>query len=188
MKYAVIVLVSILILGGQCNGSGITENKNSLFERNLYGPLEFCTAKDMFRGFFTGTEPDPTVANSKCQHYFPDVEEQFHKMIDSFNSTVWVPSQTFYFLDQAVIFIDRYALWMRYCEFGQMFTKLDNSIETLEGITTVFYKIILNYAKILTTLGDVTTNFQAGKCYEMFRALGVIFHIVFDFTVPEDII
>ena len=150
-------------------------------------PFDFCTANTFVRGFFTGTEPDPKVPNSKCVMYFPELETQFNKLVDSFNMTALIPTRALGVLDNTATFINRFALWMRYCEFGQLFGKLDNTLETLEGFVSVFYRFTLNYSKVFIQLGDLSVGYQAKNCFNMMKAMGVIFSILFDFQVPEDI-
>lgn len=139
-------------------------------------------------GFFTGTEPDPIVPNSRCVLYFPTLQAQAILVWSQLNFTALFPGNAIRILDDTFTLINRYSQWQTYCQFGTLFTKLDNTIETFEGITTAFYRMVMNYAAVLVKLGDFTTNMQAGKCFLMARAVGEIFKIVFDFKVPEDVI
>uniref|UniRef100_A0A7S3J2E6 Uncharacterized protein n=2 Tax=Euplotes harpa TaxID=151035 RepID=A0A7S3J2E6_9SPIT len=107
---------------------------------------------------------------------------------NAFNMTLLIPSNMFKFLDDSATFINRYSLWQGYCMFGTMFTKLDNAIETFEGITGVFYKIILNYATMLIKIGNFSTAYSSSKCRDMFKAVGEIFKLAFDFVIPDDIV
>lgn len=137
-------------------------------------------------GFFTGTEADPSIPNSKCVMYFPTVVNQLELVIKEFNLTSLVPVNGLKLIDDFYTLINRYSLWQGYCQFGTMFGKLDNTIETFEGLTTAFYRLIMNYATVLVKLGDLTTAFNNQQCFTTFRALGELFKMVFDFRVPED--
>lgn len=139
-------------------------------------------------GFFTGTEPDPLVPNSRCVTYFPTLKQQIDLVISQLNVTALIPTNTFRLLDSMATFVNRFALWQEYCTFGTLFTRLDNTVETFEGLTTAFYRVILNYSTVLVKLGDLTTNFNNQRCFNMFRAMGEIFSIVLNFNVPEDVI
>ena len=151
-------------------------------------PLGWCSVEDIVMGFFTGTEPDPVVPNSKCVTYFPNLQDQFELITSQLNMTLLFPTNTFRLLDTSATFVNKFALWQTYCTFGTLFTRLDNTIETLEGLTTAFYRVIMNYARVLVKIGDFTTALSGQKCFEMSRAVGEIFSMVFDFQVPEDII
>jgi hypothetical protein len=151
-------------------------------------PLSWCTVEDVVMGFFTGTEPDPVVPNSKCVTYFPTLQTQFGLITSQLNITLLVPTNTFRFLDTSATMVNKFALWQTYCTFGTLFTRLDNTIETLEGLTTAFYRVIMNYAKVLVKIGNFTTAFNAQKCFAMSQAVGEIFSLIFDFQVPEDVI
>jgi hypothetical protein len=139
-------------------------------------------------GFFTGTEPDPTVPNSKCVTYFPTLSDQFELVMSELNLTSLIPYKAIGVVDHAATLINKYALWQNYCTFGTLFTTLDNTIETFEGITAAFYRVVLNYAKVLTKVGDITTAFNQGNCFNTFKGVGEVFKIVLSFSVPEDII
>jgi hypothetical protein len=139
-------------------------------------------------GFFTGTEPDPVVPNSKCVTYYPTLHTQIELILSELNFTALIPTHAFKLIDDSATLINRYSLWQTYCTFGTLFTKLDNTIETFEGITTAFYRLIMNYSKVLVRVGDLTTALNNKECFKMFRAAGEIFSLVFEFQVPEDII
>uniref|UniRef100_A0A7S3N9U3 Uncharacterized protein n=1 Tax=Euplotes harpa TaxID=151035 RepID=A0A7S3N9U3_9SPIT len=139
-------------------------------------------------GFFTGTENDPVVPNSKCVTYFPNLKTQYSMIINELNSTLLIPTNAVKCLDDVATLINRYSLWQGYCIFGTLFTKLDNVMETLEGVTNLFYKLILNYAKVLVKLGEFSNSYNEKKCFNMFRSLGEIFGLVLDYHVPEDIV
>ena len=156
--------------------------------KHLTAFLDFCDIKSAIQGFFTGCEPDPDVANSKCVTYYPSLEVQVALLIEGFNMSLVIPTNFIGYVDHSATLINRYALWQEYCVFGELFTKLDNTIETFSGITTLAYKFILNYAQILVQVGDLTTKFQDGECFDMFKALGIIFHILFEYEIPEDIV
>ena len=168
---------------------------SNIFDEFIFGEdspinniLSFCTIKEATQGFFTGCESDPEVANSKCVTYYPDLEKQVKKIMDDVNATVFIPTQTVNLIDDITIGINRYALFQKYCEFGQMFTKLDNVLESFAGITTFFYKIILNYATLIGKFSDISTHYKEEKCQEMFKDVGMVFSKLLDFEVPEDIV
>lgn len=138
-------------------------------------------------GFFTGTEPDPKVPNSKCVMYFPDVREMVENIIKQLNITSLLPYNALQLVDDSATLLTRYAQWMKYCIFATLFTRLDNTFETFEGLTTAFYRIILNYSTVLVKIGDFSTSMAASNCRGMFQAVGEIFKLVFQFEVPEDI-
>ena len=150
--------------------------------------MEWCTVENVVMGFFTGTEKDPSVPNSKCVTYYPNLHDQIEIIIAELNFTALIPTNTLRLIDDSATLINRYSLWQTYCIFGTMFTKLDNTIETFEGITTAFYRLIMNYSKVLVKIGDLTTALNNKECFKMFRAAGEIFALVFEFNVPEDII
>ena len=139
-------------------------------------------------GFFTGTEPDPGVPNSKCVLYFPELKRQFDLVIDSLNVTSLIPTNAVALLDNALIFVKRFSAWQTFCEFGVMFTALDNTFESISGFTTAFYRIIMQYNTVLIKVGNFTQAFNTKKCFDMARAVGEIFSIAFDFHVKEDIV
>lgn len=139
-------------------------------------------------GFFTGTEKDPSVPNSKCVTYYPNLQAQIDIIINEFNLTALIPTNGLKLIDDLATLVNRYSLWQTYCVFGTLFTKLDNTIETFEGITTAFYRLIMNYAKVLVKVGDLTTALNNKECFKMFRAAGEIFSMVLEYNVPEDII
>lgn len=118
--------------------------------------------------------------------YFPTVVNQLELVIKEFNLTSLIPVNGLKLIDDFYTLINRYSLWQGYCQFGTMFGKLDNTIETFEGLTTAFYRLIMNYATVLVKLGDFTTALNNQQCFTMFRSLGELFKMVFDFRVPED--
>ena len=154
----------------------------------MKSPLDWCTIEQAVMGFFTGTERDPTVANSKCVTYFPTLTEQLNLVISELNITSLIPFNAIKLMDDGATLINKYALWQNYCIFGTLFTKLDNTIETFEGLTTAFYRIILNYAQVLVKVGDFSTAYSKADCRNMFKAMGEIFKMVLEFEVPEDIV
>ena len=139
-------------------------------------------------GFFTGTETDPAVANSRCVTYFPILKGQLNLVIDGFNSSLIIPTRFIAWLDTLSTLINRYALWQNYCVFSTLFTRLDNTISTFEGLTTVFSRYIFNIALVQAQISDVNTYLGNGDCFKMMRAVGIIFSTVLDFNVPEDIV
>lgn len=128
------------------------------------------------------------VMNHKCVMYFPEVLKQLNLVISEVNATALLPVNALRLLDHTFTFINRYALWQGYCTFGTLFGKLDNTIETFEGFTTAFYRVIMNYAKVFVKIGDFTSALNNKQCNPMAKAVGEIFGMVFDFQVPEDII
>ena len=90
-------------------------------------------------GFFTGTEKDPTIANSKCVIYFPQLLEQANLVVNGFNTSLTIPSNFFGWASEVSTLIIRYSLWQNYCTFGSMFGALDNIFSTLEGFAGAFY-------------------------------------------------
>ena len=139
-------------------------------------------------GFFIGTEPDPVVPNSKCVLYFPTLKNQIDAVITGFNTTLIIPTKFVGWLDSAFTLVNRYALWQGYCQFGTLFTSLDNVLETFDGITTVFYRVIFNYSTILIFLGDLTAAYNSKDCRGTFKAIGQVFSLALNFNVPEDIV
>ena len=150
--------------------------------------FETCTVEDVVMGFFTGTESDPTVTNSLCVRYYPELHAQIELIISELNSTLLVPYNFLQLIDDSATLINKYSVWQNYCVFGTLFTALDNVLETFDGITTVVYRFILGYAEVLTKIGNLTTAYTDGECRETFQAAGEIFSILFAFNVPEDII
>lgn len=150
-------------------------------------PWEFCSIKDAVQGFLTGTERDPTVANSRCVIYFPDLQNQFNNVIGGVNATLVVPTNFVGWLIDVVALINRYALWQNYCVFATLFTRLDN-IMTLEGLTTVFSRGLINSGLLTTHFASFNTAWTGSQCIPMMKAAGTIFSILLDFNVPEDIV
>ena len=139
-------------------------------------------------GFFTGTESDPDVANSRCVTYFPILQGQFSLVVDGFNSSLVIPTRFIAWIDNVFTLINKYALWQNYCVFSTLFTRLDNTISTFEGLTTVFSRYIFNIALIQVQISDMNTYWGASDCFKMMRSVGIIFSTVLDFNVPEDIV
>ena len=44
--------------------------------------------------------------------------------------------------------INKYVLWMSYCEFGLLFTRIDNTIESMSGLTNAFFKFSIHYQQL----------------------------------------
>ena len=186
MKSIVILAVLLSI----CISVSASENSGKLLQdfRDPKFPLDFCTVTDAVQGFFTGTEKDPSVANSRCVIYFPTLLEQANIVISGVNSTLLIPTHFFAWLQTGVTLINRYSLWQNYCTFATIFTQLDNSVQNTEGLIGVLYKFVLNNAKITETFTELQEHFNGGRCFDMFLSSGKIFSLLFDFNVPEDII
>ena len=139
-------------------------------------------------GFFTGTEKDPSFPNSRCVEYFPVLASTFDRFINGVNITLIYPPNFFSWIQSGVSVVNRYALWQSYCTFDSLFTDLDNSVQTMEGVTNVIYRLIMNYANILSASADVTVAFNDRHCKPMFIGIGRIFSYLLEFNVPEDIV
>ena len=151
-------------------------------------PLDFCTIQDAVQGFFTGTEEDPSVANSRWVIYFPTLQEKLNTVVSGINTTLIIPTHFFAWLQEVVTLINRYSLWQNYWTFATMFTQLDNTVQTPEGLISLVYKFVLNQAKFQEQIAIFTENFKAGNCFEMSLGAGGVFSALFQFNVPEDII
>ena len=84
--------------------------------------------------------------------------------------------------------INRYVQWMSYCQFGLLFTRLDNTIESTSGLTNAIFKYSLNTKVINTLAQTVQAAYDNNQCASMMIAVGQIFSLIFEFTVPEDTI
>ncbi|CAI2381979.1 unnamed protein product [Moneuplotes crassus] len=151
-------------------------------------PLDFCTVNQLTIGFFTGTEKDPSFANSRCVQFFPRLEEQFNLFFGGINATLLVPTNFVRWVNSGVTLINQYAAWQNYCTFATILTRLDNAVETTEGLATLLFRVMNNYPKIFVHFADMTTGFTNQDCSKMSKAAGGIFSLVFDFNVPEDVI
>ena len=109
-------------------------------------------------------------------------------IINELNYTLIIPTNALKLIDDVASLINRYSLWQNYCIFATLITKLDNVVQTIEGITGLFYKLILNYAKVLIKVGEMTANYNANKCFETFRPIGELVGMLLDYHVPEDIV
>ena len=183
-----IVIITIFIFLAFTQAE-VTQSQNLVPENpQLPYPFDFCNVESATMGFFAGTEKDPTVANSNCVIYFPTLQKQFLAVVNGFNSSLIIPTNYFGWVDKVATLINRYALWQNYCTFSTLFTRLDNVVQNLEGITTLLYRIMMNYANIIVKISDFTTNFQKKDCYNSALAIGEIFSMALDFNVPEDIV
>ena len=150
-----ITLLVIMIVGLAACSSFNTQDKLDA-DWNL---MNWCSVKDFTQGFFTGTEPDPAVPNSRCVLYFPELLNQVNHTIQNINISMLIPTNFFYVVDNVFTSVVRLNQWMNHCQFGTMFTKLDNTFESIAGLTTAFYKFIMNYANLLVELGRITSHF-----------------------------
>ena len=178
-----IVLTLIILFSIKCSPTG----KSSLMNDNAF-PWEFCTVTEAVQGFFTGTEKDPSVTNSRCVAYFPTLVEQFNTFINGANMTLLNPQNFFGWIQQGVTLINRYSLWQNYCQFATMFTQLDNTIENVDGFVALLYRFIYNQNKIQERSADFFTYLGREDCSNTFKSAGGVFSLLFDFNVPEDII
>ena len=162
---------------------------NSTFPWDIiFQLLEFCTVKDAVTGFFTGTELDPTVANSRCVTYYPILESHFNYVISSYNASIIYPSYFLGWVDSVASTITKYALWQNYCIFSTLLTRLDNTIVTLEGFTTLLYRVLLTHTGLFAKFNQVLEGFKNQQCFVMSEAAGEIASVMLDFHVPEDIV
>ena len=151
-------------------------------------PWEYCTVKDAVMGFFTGTETDPDVANSRCVTYFPILQDQLEYVVNSIDANIVIPTHTVAWINQVVALINRYALWQNYCVFATLFTRLDNTVSTREGLITAASRGLFNSQIIQNQMAVLQEAHTNGQCFNAFRAAGTIFGVILDFNVPEDIV
>ena len=78
-------------------------------------------------------------------------------------------------IQSGVVAIDKLSLWTQYCEFGLLFTRVDNTIESFSGLTNAFYKVVLNWVIIEGLAKKVQTSFEADQCGPMMIAVGNMF-------------
>ncbi|CAI2382034.1 unnamed protein product [Moneuplotes crassus] len=162
-----------------------TESQQSL---QVFPPFGFCTVRDMTMGFFTGTEKDPVHPNSRCVQFFPRLEEQFNMFVGGVNETLLIPTNFVRWINTGVVLINQYAAWQNYCTFATVLTRLDNAVETMEGLATLVFRVMNNYPKLFILFADITTGFTNENCVQMSKAAGGAFSVIFDFNVPEDVV
>ncbi|CAI2373124.1 unnamed protein product [Moneuplotes crassus] len=151
-------------------------------------PLDFCSVQSAVTGFFTGTESDPDFPNSRCVTRFPNLQDQFLLVVNSVNATLLIPTNFVRWTNNIVGLIVAYAQWQNYCVFATLFTRLDNTVQTREGLITALSRGVFQSEEITTQWTNIQQSFSKGECFTMFRAAGRIFSIILDFNVPEDIV
>ena len=188
----IVVIALVLIIAGFAEAR--TKFGKAPLNLSKYIPLpglealDSCTVEEVAMGFFTGTEPDPEVPNSQCVLYFPTLTDQFDLVMNSYNLTALLPNNTLKVLDESATLINKYSLWQNYCTFGTLFTALDNVLETFDGFVAVVYRVVFSYAQFLIFIGDMTTAYNRGNCFDTFKAVGEIVSLGLSFEIPEDIV
>ena len=102
----------------------------------------------MVVNFFQGTEANPTVGDSKCVTYFPTLQETYQGVLMNITSGNFNPSFWIGVAQNTTVLINRYVQWMTYCEFGLLFTRIDNTIESLSGLTNAFFKFSIHFQQL----------------------------------------
>ena len=143
---------------------------------------------DLIQGFFYGTESNQTIPDSRCYTTYPKMTLSFSNSLEQSLSGNFTPAHIFQNLQNYTLAINFLATWTSYCEFGLLFTRLDNTVESLSGLTNAFYKGVLNYSSLEVIFNDFKVAYQSGDCYTMARDFGKAFSIIFDFTVAEEFI
>ncbi|CAI2366830.1 unnamed protein product [Moneuplotes crassus] len=151
-------------------------------------PWEFCSVRSAVTGFFTGTESDPDYPNSRCVTRFPDLQDQFSLVVNSVGPNLLIPTNFVAWLNTIVTLIVRYGYWQNYCVFSTLFTRLDNTIQNREGLITALSRGVFQSSLIEAQWSDFRKFMGEEDCFKMSRAFGIMFSVILDFNVPEDIV
>lgn len=144
--------------------------------------------KTSIQGFFTGTEPDPNVANSKCVYYFPEVLTQANVILAGVTTDLIIPTHFIGWLREITTLVNRFALWQRYCVFNSLFTTLDNYMNSATNLSILMVKYMTNKSTVDAEAAKFVEYNENEECFNMFRAAGRIFALLIGYTVPEDVI
>ena len=149
-----------------------------------------CDTSTVIKSFFQGTEYNPTDSDSKCVGEYDAMLTRWSGIWTNVTSGSISPDFWIGVLQNATVAITATTEWTNYCEFGLLYTRLDNTIESYSGLTNAFYKGILNYSTLEMYFKDIKTQWEAttGDCSAMWVKIGQVFHILFDFTVTENYI
>ena len=139
-------------------------------------------------GFITGWEKDPTIPNSNCYTYYPVLQDQVSMIVNELNYTLLIPTNLFKFIDDSATLINRYSLFQNYCQAATLLTKLDNVFQTIEGVTGLLYKVVLNYAQLMILFGTIANAYNQQQWFNMAKGAGQVFSLLFDFQIPDDIV
>mmetsp|Transcript_13131 Transcript_13131/g.14753 ORF Transcript_13131/g.14753 Transcript_13131/m.14753 type:complete len:107 (-) Transcript_13131:49-369(-) len=105
--------------------------------------------------------------------------------MNGINLPLLIPTHFIGWIDSIFTLINKYALWVNYCNFGSIFSIMDRFINTPEMPTMVLLRFLTNFNNLRTQIGEISKYFSKGDCFFMFIPVGEIFSVLFGFIVPQ---